>query len=323
MACLDVSAPFGPLATQPACAILLVILLTRAFPFVPRRERLHKVAMRFASFAAVSFMTAISWASPVLAQTTPIDQPLPEGMVTSITCELTQPPKYTEVPVFQTAKEAEATKGIYHYKLWLPIGYAADHNKRWPCVFIMNSGGNAEMGKMQTYLQSHGYIVIMLVEAKNGRWEPIIGNFLAAHDDAIKRLRIQENRKYATGLSGGARASSLFVQLRSGFCGLLLQGAGLSFDPARNLNVAGIKQNASLYVAMTIGKADPRTTEADRLKTMIPPDRFAVFGFDGGHEWAPAEVFEKAMEWINSKVEKSSIGSAVSSGSSEDYFKKK
>jgi len=226
-------------------------------------------------------------------------QPLSDEVETKITCELTQAPRYSDVPVFKTEKEAQKTLGTYHYKLWLPKGYNADLSKRWPCMFVMSPSGNASMRPMTDYLKNNGFVVVMLVEAKNGPWEPIVGNFLAAHDDVIKRVRIDESQKYATGQSGGARGSSVFVQLRSGFCGLILQSAGASFDDKNNYNVAGIKSNARLRIAMTMGASDKNKPETERMKKLFDGRKLAVFEFNGGHVWAPADVFEKAMAWVN------------------------
>lgn len=257
------------------------------------------------------------------AQSTPLNQPVAEGMVTAITCELSQAPRLSEIPGCKTTQEAEQTKGTYHYKLWVPSGYAAERQKRWPCMFIMSPGGNAGMGKMQDYLQSHGFVVVMLVEAKNGDLKPIVGNFLAAHDDVTKRLRIQEGKKYATGLSGGGRGSSLFVQIRPGFCGLIMQGAGTDYDEKTGeYRTAGIKRNPSVYVAMTMGKTDSNKVEIERMKKLLPAYRFASFEFDGGHEWAPSEVFQNAMNWIKTNVEKPGAAPA-GSNSFDDFFKKK
>jgi len=204
--------------------------------------------------------------------------------------------------VFNTAKDSEAAKGTYHYTLWLPKGYHADPQRRWPCMFIASAGGNAKMSKMAPWLKANGYIVVMLVESKNGPWEPIVGNFLAAHDDAVQRVRIQEGLMFATGMSGGARASSVFVQIRPGFSGLILQGAGGAFDDKGNYHVAGLKRNASLCIAMTMGEQDKNKTEVTRMKAALGSMKFLPLMFDGGHTWAPQETFEKAIAWIEQQV---------------------
>jgi predicted peptidase len=228
-------------------------------------------------------------------------EPLADEAVTRITCELTEAPKRTDVPVFDKQKDAEASKGTYHYKLWLPAGYSADPQKSWPCLFIMSPAGNASMGPFKNHLTANGYVVVMLEEAKNGPWEPIVGNFLAAHDDVVQRVRVAADRKYATGFSGGARGSSVFAQLRPGFCGLILQGAGGAADDEGQYHVKGLKNNAKLRIAMIIGKTDKNFREVEKLEKLFSRDQFAVFPWDGGHNAAPAGLFEKAMAWINEK----------------------
>lgn len=265
------------------------------------------------TFSLVAALTLVL-SSSALTQSLPASETVPDEKETTVTCELTQAPSLSQAPVLSSMKEAEATKGTYHYKLWLPKGYAVDPQKRWPCIFVMSPGGNASMGKMQTYLKSNGFIVVLLTEAKNGPWEPIVGNFLAAHDDVTRRFRVQEGRKYATGFSGGARGSSVFVQARPGFCGLLMQGAGPSFASGNNYHSAAIVGNPALYVAMTMGTSDSNKREVDRVRAMLPPARFAVFDFEGGHAWAPEDVFAKAMAWLGEKT-----GGGTAKGSADPF----
>lgn len=233
--------------------------------------------------------------------TTPLNTPLTEETETLITCELAKAPTASETRIFETPKAAEAAKGVWHYKLWLPKGYLASALKKWPCMFIMSPGGNASMGNMADHLKTKGYVVVMLVESKNGGWGPVVGDFLAAHDDVIKRVRIDEGKKMATGHSGGARGSSLFVQARPGFCGVLLQSAGAA-SVKGTYDLQGIQRNGKLAVAMTMGESDPNKSEVDRMKTGLNnPARFRAFPFPGGHEWAPKDVFEQAIVWIEQK----------------------
>ena len=236
------------------------------------------------------------------AEITAPDLPLQEGHEVTITCELKQAPKQQDIPVFDSAKDVEQSKGIYHYKLWLPKGYFADSQRRWPCIFIASPDGNAGMGQMDPWLKSNGYVVVMLVESKNGPWGPIVGNFLAAHDDVVRRVRIQEELKFATGMSGGARASSVFVQIRSGFSGLILQAAGAASDDKGGYHLVGIKRNPALWVAMTMGDNDDNKSEVARMRTALGAAKFLALSFKGGHDWAPLEVFDRAITWIERQV---------------------
>lgn len=227
---------------------------------------------------------------------------LAEQEEVTITCELTQPPKWSDIPVFESANDCQAATGTYHYVLWLPEGYLADAQRRWPCLFIADAMGHAKMGNMAVWLKTRGYVVVMLVESQNGPWPPIIGNFLAAHDDVVQRVRIQEGLKFATGVSGGARASSVFAQIRPGFSGLILQGAGLAYKTNGTYIVAGLRRTPPVYVAMTMGDRDKRGGEVDEVRRWIGSSHFQSFPFPGGHEWAPAETFEHAIAWVEDKV---------------------
>ena len=233
--------------------------------------------------------------------TTPLTTPLVEETEIPITCELTKAPTISETRIFKSPQEAKTATGVWHYKLWLPKGYLAQALKKWPCMFIMSPGGDADMGAMADHLKSKGYVVVLLVDAKNGPWGPVVGNFLAAHDDVIKRVRIEEGHKFATGHSGGARGSSLFVQARPGFGGVILQSAGPA-STATGYDVSGMQRNGKLYVAMTMGNTDSNHSELDRTKAAFNnPARFRAVEFPGGHEWAPKEVFEQAIGWIEQK----------------------
>lgn len=259
-------------------------------------------ALLRAQTAAVAPPSSSAPSARIAATTTPLAEPVPEETETLIACALAKAPSTFEAPIFESPRDAEATKGVYHYKLWLPKGYAASGPaKRFPCMFILSPDGDASMGSMAEHLKAKGYVVVLLVESRNGPWAPIVGNFLAAHDDVVRRVRVEEGRKFATGFSGGARAASLLAQARPGFGGVILQGAG-GAQARGNYLVAGMQRNPRLQVAVAMGSADGNAGEVARLKAAFNnPARFQAFEFAGGHEWAPREAIERAMAWIEQK----------------------
>jgi hypothetical protein len=252
--------------------------------------------------ANLTLLLGIAVAAGSCTKSTPLNQQLREEREITIACELTNVPSYHDVPVFDSAQDSEAAKGAYHYKLWLPKGYLETPDRRWPCLFIADPSGNASMGSMAPWLKSHGYVVVMLVESKNGPWPPIIGNFLAAHDDVVKRVRIQEGLKIATGVSGGARASSIFVQLRPGFSGLIMQAAGVAYGEDGVYHVAGLKRIRPLFAVMTMGDSDENRDEIDRMKTALDGQDLLVLAFNGGHQEAPRDVLERALDWYEQQT---------------------
>jgi hypothetical protein len=270
-----------------------------------RASRILLVPVFLFSFLAVVthvFLTVQSRRAYSQTEITPLDQPLREEREITITCELTQPPEFQEVPVFDSARDSEAANGTYHYNLWLPKGYLSDSQRRWPCLFIASAEGEAGMGQMTRWMKSHGYIVVMLVESRNGPWAPIVGNFLAAHDDAVRRVRIQDGRKVATGVSGAARASSVFVQLRPGFSGLILQAAGFAYGENGQYHLAGLKRIHPLFVAMTMGDSDDNREEVGYMRDAFGGTNLLVLNFKGGHMAAPRETIERALDWYEQQI---------------------
>lgn len=236
------------------------------------------------------------------AEVTPLSQPLPEQNEITIACELAQAPRRQDIPVFDKSKDTEGVAGPYHYRLWLPRGYLADAQRSWPCMFIADPGGDANFGNMGNWLKSHGYIVVLLQESRNGPWQPIIGNFLAAHDDVVKRVRVLDGLKMATGMSGGARAASVFVQIRPGFCAVILQGAGAAYNDNNQYYASGIKKLNPFFVAMTMGESDDNRGEIGRMKGVLGSNHLKVLQFPGGHIWASTEIFDSAMDWVERQI---------------------
>jgi hypothetical protein len=281
---------------QPTAALLVLVALacvaSRAHGATnAEKAKATATAVAAGGGPAGSAATGAKVAPPkgAVETATPLTEPLKDGTETRITC------------TFKGTGKSAAMAGTYHYKLWVPEGYTADPKKTWKTIFIADPNGKAKLGAMADWIKAHGYIAVMLEESKNGPWEPILGNFLAAHEDVVKRMRVAEGKKVATGFSGGARASSLFVTLVPGFGGLVLQGAGCSdVNPDGTYVVKDIKVKS---VAGTFGKKDMNYKEAARLKKSFGA-RIEVFEFEGGHQWAPKEIIEQALTAVDGKLPK-------------------
>lgn len=221
---------------------------------------------------------------------TPPDTAIPDEHSFTVAC-LT--PKGVEKP-----SKDEPPGGIYHYNVYLPRGYSASPERKYPCIFIASPGGNAGMGNMAARLKRDRWVVIMLVESKNAT--PIwYQNFLAAHDDAMKRFRIVENCKFTTGMSGGARCASMQVAYRPGFRGVILQAAGFFDDRAEKYP----GDNPDTVYSATFGSTDMNLSESTIIRIRISPATYRnVEVFEGGHNWCPADLFERALEWEERKI---------------------
>lgn len=216
---------------------------------------------------------------------TPLDQPLPAGEESLIACTS---PYGTQQQVPDWPED-----GLFHYRLYVPDDYEAQGQDSYPLMFIASPKGEARMEAATQALQRDRWLVAMLVESSNASvlWYP---NFVAAHDDLLKRVRVQQNMLFCTGLSGGARVCGMFPSIRPGFKGLILQGAGFARPPKL---VAGA--DTRLAVFGTFGARDFNLHEAGRLRRSLPPTIHRLIEvWDGGHAWAPAPVFERGLDWM-------------------------
>lgn len=225
---------------------------------------------------------------------TSMNKKIPENSVRKIECS-------AKNESLSGNRGVSAKAGKYHYQVYLPKGYYQDKKRYYPSLFIASPGGNADMGNVEKIMAERKWIVIMLVESQNNSPQGVAeGNFIAAHDDAVKRFRLQEGMKFTTGLSGGARRQSLNAGLRPGFAGIILQGAGFIQDGiTHGYYMETVKQNPNIGVYGIFGTGDPNRVEIGIIDGMLPEDTPRCFArFKGGHEWAPPERMEEAIDWV-------------------------
>jgi hypothetical protein len=256
----------------------------------PLSERLGEMALKKRwSFFWISACVAIlvAWSAPLLAAT-PMDKELPEDEETLIECEVVEGAKLP-------ADFMEVTPGTYHYKVYIPKGYNDPENAdvEYPCLFISDPSGDAELEQFRDWIRRERWVAVMLVESRNGPWGPIFGNFLAAHDDAMKRLRISDGCKFATGGSGGGRAAAVEVCLRPGFVGLFMERTSYYHKEHK-----WVRRIRNLAVGLACGDHDKHHAPKIGLamKYMGQPAR--VFIFPGGHDPTPDRIHARAWQWV-------------------------
>ncbi|MEI7947166.1 MAG: hypothetical protein WCJ02_10730 [bacterium] len=188
----------------------------------------------------------------------------------------------------------------YHYQLYIPKGYHANKDYRYPCLFISSPSGKANMGIMAERLKKDQWIVVMLQESKNGSTD-WLRNFIAAHDDVVERVRIAKGAKFSTGLSGGARASSIYAIMRPGMAGIICQAAGFAygFEPDRSLYET---YPADILVAGSFGDKDSNLFESLTIVRSLKKSKTQVRYFTGGHTWCPAPTFNSLLDWMEESL---------------------
>ncbi|MGH9789883.1 MAG: TPR end-of-group domain-containing protein, partial [Candidatus Acidiferrales bacterium] len=147
---------------------------------------------------------------------------------------------------------------------------------------------------MKDAAEKYGYIVAGSNNSRNGPFAPSYESAAAMAEDLSGRFPVDAKRVYFTGFSGGARAS-VYVTLACGTCaaGVILHGAGLPSDrpPNKEMNFA---------VFSAVGTVDFNYSEVVTLQEKLADQGIThrLRRFEGPHQWAPAEVWMEAVEWI-------------------------
>jgi dienelactone hydrolase len=181
------------------------------------------------------------------------------------------------------------------YALYLPSTYTPD--RLWPILYAFDPAarGALPVGLAKAAAERRGWIVAGSHNARNGPWPAIEKAMAAMLRDTQVRFAIDARRVYATGFSGGARvAAALAASCGGCVAGVFAHGAGLPTGLAVDKSGLGF----AWYAAA--GEEDFNYGELFRLDEELrgtpTPQRLRIFR--GGHEWAPADVWDDAVDWL-------------------------
>ncbi|MDZ4197746.1 MAG: hypothetical protein U1E27_00510 [Kiritimatiellia bacterium] len=245
-------------------------------------------------------MGLVLWiAAQSFAEMTPMNAEIPEETLTKIACEYKKPLLTKDLPFLRGREERLGILGSYVYSLWLPKGYHEDPKRTWPVLFIVSPDSEAKLGNMEPWIRKNEYVAVIWTESASQLASKGIGNFMAAHDDAAQRLRLKPDSKIITGFTFCAANASRYALLRPGFRGIILQAGA----PMRNQHgVFEIQENREirrLRVATVRGFRDDHPQNSSSVYMLTRTGhQVEFFPFDGGRDWAPAEIFAKAADWV-------------------------
>jgi predicted esterase len=180
------------------------------------------------------------------------------------------------------------------YSLFLPSNYTPA--RKWPILYGFDPGarGHMPVERFKDAAEKYGYIIAGSNNSRNGSMDVTVAAIKAMLDDTHARFSIDDRRIYATGFSGGARvACSLGYMLQGSVAGVIACSGGFPSNiiPSRATPFA---------LFATAGTEDfnlPEMKQLDKaLDEFAIPNRFEVF--DGGHEWAAADLCLEAIEWM-------------------------
>lgn len=181
------------------------------------------------------------------------------------------------------------------YALYLPPGFST--NRPWPILYFFDpfARGQVAAEALKAAAAKYGYIVAASNNSKNGPMGGSREAAIAMWDDTHARLPVDPRRRYAAGLSGGARVA-VSVALSCGDCvaGVIADAAGFppGATPPRPMRFACFG---------AVGDADPNYPEFVRLRRELDQAgaRYRIRIFEGSHGWAPPEVWMEALNWMD------------------------
>lgn len=187
------------------------------------------------------------------------------------------------------------------YALYLPSHYSPD--RTWPIVYAFDpfARGKTAVEVYKDAAEKYGYIVVGSNNSKNGPTSVELAAAQAMWLDTHKRFSIDKNRVYTTGLSGGARAATAFAM----YC-YTCNVAGVIAHGATYPVMQNVKQPANDHFAyyVAVGDADFNLPEVVALRKKKDESGAAckVKIYPGPHQWAPPEIAEDAIAWLELKA---------------------
>lgn len=238
------------------------------------------------------------------AAVTPMDAALTEGGITEIECPYMYTP--TEANLVGSYSPAEHPmgahlKGVCHYQLYLPSGYGKEKERKYPVLFIASAKAEPYMDNVKARAERDGWIVVMLMDSKSE--DPLwLGNFVGAHDDVVKRVRVLEDVKVATGSKGGGNCASVYGAYRTGFRGYIGQGSCFWSDRSSHRYDAA-KQNRDFVVYQILGPQHVSFRCREDVKRGVPKSahHWSECVEEGG-TWARTEEMDCAFDWMERQV---------------------
>jgi dienelactone hydrolase len=224
------------------------------------------------------------------------------AVAVSISISLTAQPVETPVRLIpgvvlpQVPCNADSTQS---YALYLPSTYTPQ--KRWPIIYAFDplARGSVPVSLYKEVAEKYGYIIAGSNNSRNFSASDSSKGAKAMWQDTHLRLSVDERRTYTTGFSGGARMAGE-IALDCPQCqiaGVIAHGAGYPSNRKQS-------ERDQIPYFLAVGDRDFNWPEITRIRReredLEMPYRVRVF--EGPHRWAPVEVFEEAIEWIQLKA---------------------
>jgi predicted esterase len=190
------------------------------------------------------------------------------------------------------------------YMLFIPPEYSA--SKHWPLVLCVSPGDDAcGWPEFQSICRSQGVVFASPMNTGNG--QPFAKRariVLDVLDDVRRRLAIDPDRVYLSGMSGGGRVAARVAYALPEACAGVMPMCGsysLREEPWVRLRVA-----ERLSVALLEGETDWLRAETEREYLPIMKAyqvRAKLITYPGGHATPPGNMLRDAFLWVEAGLE--------------------
>jgi pimeloyl-ACP methyl ester carboxylesterase len=175
------------------------------------------------------------------------------------------------------------------YALYIP---QQGNARPLPVVFFFDPHGNGALPlkKYQTLADAYGFILAGSNNSKNGNdWETTWAIWNRLSGDVRSRLKVNGDRIYACGFSGGAKVAGYVAIRQPGIRGVIAGGAGLPDGVSAS--------DLPFSFTALAGEGDMNLTELVAISRELDKTRtrHRIIVFDGKHEWAPLSVMDQAF----------------------------
>jgi hypothetical protein len=184
------------------------------------------------------------------------------------------------------------TDAAQSYALYIP---SKGNTEALPVIYFFDphADGSLPLNKYKSLADEYNFILIGSNNSKNGNdWSTTENVWNNLFVDTQKRLKINANRIYTCGFSGGAKVASYVALNHRGIKGVIVGGAGLPDQTPPN--------NFNFTFTEIVGEGDMNMTdlvalnnELDRTQT-----KHCIIFFDGKHEWSPENIMNIAFEGL-------------------------
>ncbi|OQY05461.1 MAG: hypothetical protein B6I20_01250 [Bacteroidetes bacterium 4572_117] len=186
------------------------------------------------------------------------------------------------------------------YAAYFPVSYNPKIEMPIIVVFDAHARGKMAVKKFKKAADEFGYVVVASNNAKNGL-KTINKTINALFDDIFYRFKINENRVYTAGFSGGAKIASSIAIYKGGIAGVIAISSGFA--------KIGQEIPHKFSFASIVGVEDFNYLELTMLDEQMRqvgfPSMLAITPM--GHEWPDENVLLKTIEWLEIQSMKRSI----------------